>query len=620
VCDGGDLDCGSGLLLIIRSAMAPLRPAARCWSSREISVREDLPAWCRMVGHGIAARDDRATTATTHFLLRKKVRDDQDLARPRAGARPGWQVRARWTSGMQAKVTVRNHGFEIGQPASFDTEDAAPSAIEFLLSAVAGCAVHRHAVAAVAARRRGAQPRGRGQGEVHNSLVFLGVEHTGSPASSPASTCRSTSTADVDEDQLEQTCGRDAAALPRDGQSRLQTVASRRAARAKCDRCQPAPDPPFPVSVVGSWPRPRWLLDATQKRQKDLEHTARPGDVARASSCRRTPASTSSATASSGATTSTSFLSEKLDGTALMSMADLLDFVEDKAGFEALLQTLDVPAYAIKNPTITGRLAAPRVRWRCARRRSCAAHDARLQGDAAGPVPAVALDVGQKPCRPPRIRRATSCATTSCDPARRAAGSRGARCRGRAVRRAGADRAGVRRQGATRTFMCAALAAAADPAAELALAVDLINRVVDGVTKAPPAMHVCRGNWSRKEDVLLSGDYDPLLPYLAQMRVDQFVLEYATPRAGPESLLAQLPNGSTVGFGAINPRTDPDEDPVAIADRVAGLVQTLGHRRIWLNPDCGFGTFADRPVASEAAAVRKMEILAAAAQRLRSSS
>src|SRR6185295_8877416 len=51
-----------------------------------------------------------------------------------------------------------------------------------------------------------------------------------------------------------------------------------------------------------------------------------------------------------------SFLCDKLDGLKLMSMADLLDHVEDKAGFEALLQTLDVPAFAIKNPTVVGKL------------------------------------------------------------------------------------------------------------------------------------------------------------------------------------------------------------------------------------------------------------------------
>lgn len=49
VCEGGNLDCGSGLLLLIRKAMSQV-PDGQILEIRstEISVREDLPAWCRM--------------------------------------------------------------------------------------------------------------------------------------------------------------------------------------------------------------------------------------------------------------------------------------------------------------------------------------------------------------------------------------------------------------------------------------------------------------------------------------------------------------------------------------------------------------------------------------------
>lgn len=52
-----------------------------------------------------------------------------------------------------------------------------------------------------------------------------------------------------------------------------------------------------------------------------------------------------------------SFVAEKLSGVRLMSLAEMLDEVEDKSGFEELLTTLDVPASAIRNPTCVGRLA-----------------------------------------------------------------------------------------------------------------------------------------------------------------------------------------------------------------------------------------------------------------------
>jgi 5-methyltetrahydropteroyltriglutamate--homocysteine methyltransferase len=52
-----------------------------------------------------------------------------------------------------------------------------------------------------------------------------------------------------------------------------------------------------------------------------------------------------------------SFVTDKLGGTRLMSLAEMLDSAEDKSGFEDMLETLDVPASAIKNPTCTGRLS-----------------------------------------------------------------------------------------------------------------------------------------------------------------------------------------------------------------------------------------------------------------------
>lgn len=52
-----------------------------------------------------------------------------------------------------------------------------------------------------------------------------------------------------------------------------------------------------------------------------------------------------------------SFITEKVAGTRLMSLAEMLDEVEDKSGFEEMLNTLDVPASAIRNPTCVGRLS-----------------------------------------------------------------------------------------------------------------------------------------------------------------------------------------------------------------------------------------------------------------------
>jgi TusA-related sulfurtransferase len=54
--DGGELDCGSGLLLLIRKHIDPLLPGELLEiRSREISVGEELPAWCRMTGNQLVS-------------------------------------------------------------------------------------------------------------------------------------------------------------------------------------------------------------------------------------------------------------------------------------------------------------------------------------------------------------------------------------------------------------------------------------------------------------------------------------------------------------------------------------------------------------------------------------
>jgi TusA-related sulfurtransferase/uncharacterized OsmC-like protein len=180
-CDGGDLDCGSGLLLIIREAMNPLPPGGLLEvRSREISVKEDLPAWCRLVGHTLVAVQP-GEAAYTHYYVRKQTADDAlegDVEKARTFR---WSARVRWTEGMQARAFIRNHAFTVGQPASFDTQDAAPSAVEYLLAAVGGCLAVGFQWRA---SRRGLQVRNLEvslQARAENILVFLGLEEQGHP-------------------------------------------------------------------------------------------------------------------------------------------------------------------------------------------------------------------------------------------------------------------------------------------------------------------------------------------------------------------------------------------------------------------------------------------------------
>lgn len=101
------------------------------------------------------------------------------------------------------------------------------------------------------------------------------------------------------------------------------------------------------------------------------------------------------------------------------------------------------------------------------------------------------------------------------------------------------------------------------------------------------------------------------------MLVDQFVLEYATPRAGELRIVGEILGDRELGLGCVNPRTDMAENPADIVTRVEEALQYYRPEQIWLNPDCGFGCFANRCVNREETAVLKLKSMVAAARTLR---
>jgi 5-methyltetrahydropteroyltriglutamate--homocysteine methyltransferase len=290
----------------------------------------------------------------------------------------------------------------------------------------------------------------------------------------------------------------------------------------------------------------------------------------------------------------------------------MLDVVEDKAGFERILQTLDVPAFSIQNPTCVGRIRL---------REPLALHEYRfLRRHTERPIK-IPLPGPYLLTRAMWVKEVTRAVYPSKEDLAEDV-VRVLREEALALRDAGADFIQfdepvltelVFTQGQTRTFMCAALAARKDPAEELEFAVDLINRVVAGLDAVRIGLHVCRGNWSQKEETLLRGSYHPLLPYLLRINVRQLVLEYATPRAG--ELLPM--SGKELGLGVVNPRTAEVESAGAVVERVREACRFLPPEKIFLNPDCGFGTFSRRPMNSPEIATKKLRVMVEAAETLR---
>lgn len=149
-------------------------------------------------------------------------------------------------------------------------------------------------------------------------------------------------------------------------------------------------------------------------------------------------------------------------------------------------------------------------------------------------------------------------------------------------------------------------------------AAELLNRVVAGYAERMRiGLHVCRGNWSKREDVLITGDYQPLVACFQKMNVRQFVLEYATPRSGELEVVGRRMSDREIGLGCVNPRTDFAEPATEIVARCEEALEYWRPEQIFLNPDCGFGCFANRCVNVEQVAFEKLCMMVEAAQIMR---
>ena len=297
-----------------------------------------------------------------------------------------------------------------------------------------------------------------------------------------------------------------------------------------------------------------------------------------------------------------SFIAERLDGVTMMSMADMFDYIEDKQGFEQILEILDVPAISIKNAICTGKVKynKPLVTDEMIELKKLT--NKKIKATLPGPylitrsmwLPALSKQYyDSKDSLGEDIIKVLKEEIDS-------------------LAKIGIDviqfdepvlTEVVFSEGKTRSFMCAALSEKKDPTEELKFATKLIKSVIDYAKEKEilVSLHVCRGNWSRDESILLTGPYTPLLPLFEETLPNILTLEFSTPRAGEISSLFSstlIRDNCILGLGVMNPRTDDIEPLEDILNRVEEVMQYIPKERIWLNPDCGFATFANRPVST----------------------
>jgi len=386
------------------------------------------------------------------------------------------------------------------------------------------------------------------------------------------------------------------------------------------------PLPLFPTSLIGSMPRSREVLSALRTMRREAMDRAdfnkliemETGQVVKLQEDLGIDIVTSGEL---GRDNYVSFVSDKIGGVSMMSMSDMLDYMDDKKAFESILTTLDVPAVSIKNAICVGKLS--------------------YTGDIVASELRMMKKLTDKPVKitlpgPYLLTRSMWLPNLS----GKSYGSK---------EELGQDVIKVLKEeidhlmsigvdvihfdepvltevvftdGKPRSFMCAALSERKDPKEELEFAGSLIGEIMGYIdrTKTIASLHVCRGNWSKDESILLTGPYTPLLDLFAHVNADLLTLEFSTPRAGElSSLLAdsRIREHTALGLGLINPRTDEKETVDAILPKVEEALTYLPQERIWLNPDCGFATFSNRPVNVPEAISGKIRSLTEAAAMLR---
>lgn len=121
-------------------------------------------------------------------------------------------------------------------------------------------------------------------------------------------------------------------------------------------------------------------------------------------------------------------------------------------------------------------------------------------------------------------------------------------------------------------------------------------------------LHLCRGNF--RGHWIGSGGYEPVAETLfAEARVDVFLLEYDTERAGDFQPLRLVPRDKAVVLGLVTTKSPALEDDGMLRRRIEEAAQFVSLERLALSPQCGFGTTVGGAPMSEADQWQKLSLI-----------
>ena len=119
-----------------------------------------------------------------------------------------------------------------------------------------------------------------------------------------------------------------------------------------------------------------------------------------------------------------------------------------------------------------------------------------------------------------------------------------------------------------------------------------INACFEGVKRAKKALHVCQGNYNPDPSAhvglrIFPAEFASILPVLKGARVNVILLAFASLGVEDLSSLRNFPKGKILGAGAVDVQNHRVETPDEVAGTVRRVVEILGPKQVWVNPDCG---------------------------------
>ncbi|HEY7715123.1 MAG TPA: cobalamin-independent methionine synthase II family protein [Candidatus Binatia bacterium] len=148
-----------------------------------------------------------------------------------------------------------------------------------------------------------------------------------------------------------------------------------------------------------------------------------------------------------------------------------------------------------------------------------------------------------------------------------------------------------------------------------ALAAD--NAMIDGVKRSSDTVvgiHFCRGN--KRSAWGAEGSYEPIAEKaFGSLKMDRFLLEFDSERAGGFEPLRFVPRGKTVVLGLITTKTPRLENEDELLRKVDQAAQFIAPENLAVSTQCGFASAASGNLISWDDMRRKLELVARVARR-----